>query len=618
MVPSLLSRFRRTLTLSLLLAPAPLLAQSLPPVAAEMVVTADTQPEPHWTLGVAATVIGADEIERSKGTSIADYMRTVPGLDVVQSGGAGAVTSLFLRGTNSTQALVLVDGVKLNSPFFGGVDISSLSTANLERVEVVRGPFSALWGSEAIGGVVQLVSRRDAGEKGFDARITGALGNGAAMQGTADVAVRTGAVTLTGGFRRMTADGDLPNEFFAVTNLSGGVEVALGEGSHAGLVLRRDSGVTGIPFSGGVATPYRKTTADTTTLAIPVSVALGTRTSLEVSFLASRDQPTFSDPDDPYGFTSSETGAKRVGGRLVLSHEFGANRLSVGSDYERTSVRSADSYGVSLDGETTRTSSLFFEDRLSLVHDRLVVTAGLRRDDNSAFGAAWSPRGTVVFLVSPALKLRAAAGAAFRSPTTGELYYPFSGNPDLKPERSASVEAGVEIAIASGLWFETTLFLNDIRDLIQYDPQSFTNENVGRARTQGVEMVLRGDLGGGFAARASYTYLDATDLETGLPLLRRPNNRIAATVGRSFGSGSSAELSGTWVGSRLDRDASDFTKIVEMPAYLRVDAAATFPRFLGALSPYVRVTNLLGASYAEVSGYPAPGRRFLAGLDVAF
>lgn len=618
MFSSLHSRFRHMLVVSLLLAPAPLLAQSMPPVEVELIVTADAQPEPRRTLGVAATVIGADEIERSKATSIPDLLRTVPGLDVVQSGGAGTVTSLFLRGTNSTQALVLVDGVKLNSPFFGGADISSLSTANLERVEVVRGPFSALWGSEAIGGVVQLISRHDAGEKGFDGRVTGALGNGAAMQGTADVAVRTGAVTLTGGFRRMTLDGALQNEFFAVTNLSGGVEVALGDGSHAGLVLRRDSGVTGIPFADGVATPYRKTTAETTTLAIPVFVALGTKTSLEVSFLASRDQPTFSDPADPYGFTSSETDAKRVGGRLVLSHEFGANRLSVGSDYERTSVRSADSYGVPLDGETTRTFSLFVEDRLSLVHDRLVVTAGLRRDANSAFGAAWSPRGTVVFLVSPALKIRAAAGAAFRSPTTGELYYPFSGNPDLKPERSTSVEAGVEIAIASGLWFETTLFLNDIRDLIQYDPQSYTNENVGRARTQGVEAVLRGDLGGGFAARASYTYLDATDVETGLPLLRRPRNRISATVGRSFASGASAELSGTWVGSRLDRNAIDFTQLVEMPAYLRVDAAVTFSRFFGALSPYVRVTNLFGAAYQEVSGFPAHGRRFLAGLVVAF
>ncbi len=180
-----------------------------------------------------------------------------------------------------------------------------------------------------------------------------------------------------------------------------------------------------------------------------------------------------------------------------------------------------------------------------------------------------------------------------------------------------SVETGVEIAIASGLFIETTLFRNDIRDLIQYDPQSFTNETVGRARMQGVETVLRGDLGEGFSARASYTYLDATDLETGLPLLRRPKSRISATVGKSFRGGASFEVTGVWVGSRLDRDAIDFTQLVEMPSYVRLDAAATLPRILG-VSPYVRVTNLLGASYAEVSGFPAFGRRLLAGIEARF
>ena len=157
-------RLHRAVPVCLLLAAPPLPAQTAPPVSAEVVVTADAQAEPSRTLGVAATVIGPEEMDRSKATSIADLLRTVPGLDVVQSGGAGTVTSLFLRGTNSTQTLVLVDGVKLNSPFFGLVDVSALSTANVERVEVVRGPFSALWGSEAIGGVVQLFSRHLAGE----------------------------------------------------------------------------------------------------------------------------------------------------------------------------------------------------------------------------------------------------------------------------------------------------------------------------------------------------------------------------------------------------------------------------------------------------------------------
>ena len=145
--------------------PSSLLAQPSPPpgparVAADVVVSAEAAPEPSASLGAAATVIDESEIERTKASSLVDLLRTVPGLDVVQSGGPGGVTSLFLRGTSSTQTLVLVDGVPLNSPYFGGTDLSAVSTANVERIEVVRGPFSALYGSEAIGGVVRIFTRR--------------------------------------------------------------------------------------------------------------------------------------------------------------------------------------------------------------------------------------------------------------------------------------------------------------------------------------------------------------------------------------------------------------------------------------------------------------------------
>jgi outer membrane cobalamin receptor len=281
-------------------------------------------------------------------------------------------------------------------------------------------------------------------------------------------------------------------------------------------------------------------------------------------------------------------------------------------------VTSSDSFGVPLDGATTRTWSLFFEDRIALAGERVIVTVGLRRDDNNAYGAHWSPRGTLVFLASSVVKLRVAGGGAFRSPTTGELYYPFSGNPNLRPEESRALEAGVDVSLTPSLTWETTAFRNDVNELIQYDPQTFTNENVGKARLQGVETGIRGDLGRGFYARVAYTYLDATDEDTGLPLLRRPKNRASATVGKSFAEGVSFQATALWVGSRLDRDAVDFTRVVTMPSYFRFDAAATGPRFLWGVAPFVRVTNVLGSSYAEANGFPAPGRRFLAGLDVAF
>ena len=324
----------------------PLAAQSAPPPPPDPLPSRPTsssrpRPQPEPAASARRRRDGdrrAPRSRASKATTVLDLLRTVPGLDVVQSGGAGTVTSLFLRGTNSTQTLVLVDGVPLNSPYFGGTDLSAVSTANVERVEVVRGPFSALYGSEAIGGVVQIFTRRDAPEKALEGRATGAFGNASAAQGTADVAVHEGPFTVTGGWRRVTDEGALPNESFAATNLSGAVEASLGGGSRVGVVLRRDSAVTGIPFSAGVPTPQRKTTSDMTTLAVPATVTLGPKTTVEASLLFARGRPTYSDPDDPYGFTFSESDERRSGGRLVATHDFGAQRLSFGSDYSWTNV----------------------------------------------------------------------------------------------------------------------------------------------------------------------------------------------------------------------------------------------------------------------------------------
>jgi len=599
-----------------------LFAQPSPPpaaskLAADVVVSAAAEPEPAVSLGAAATVIDAREIAASQATTVLDLLRTVPGLDVVQSGGPGTVTSLFLRGTSSTQTLVLVDGVVLNSPYFGGTDLSALSLANVERVEVVRGPFSALYGSEAIGGVVRIFTRRTSSEEEISGRATLGAGNGSAKEAFAEVALGSGPVTASAGFRRTLTDGDLPNEFFAATNGSGTVSAALSDALRVGLVMRRDEGRTGIPSSGGIPTPLRATTSETTTFEAPVSLALSAKSSVEASFRWVKDSPTYSDPDA--GFSSSSTDARRAGARVAFTTAVGAHRLTAGADWERTLVSNESNFGVALDDASTRTFALFGEDRIALAGERLVVTAGVRWDDHSAFGSAVSPRLTAAWRVTPSLKLRAAAGTAFRAPSTGELYYPYSGNPALRPEKSNGYEVGVEKTLAKGVVLEVSGFWNDIRDLIDYDATAtFMNQNIGSARTRGVEVALRTPVGARSIVRASYTYLDAKDLDASEFLVRRPRHRASATYATTFVSGGAFSLTGMWVGARPDRDAADFTKLVEDASYLRVDAAVTLPPLAFSLAPFVRMTNLLGRDYVEASGFPAPGRRFLAGLAAAF
>jgi vitamin B12 transporter len=611
---------RLSRVLSLLLAPALAAQQPAPApapsgVSAGVVVTAEAAPEPWDTLGAAATVIDATEIARTKTTSVLDLLRTVPGLDVVQSGGPGGVTSLFLRGTSSTQTLVLVDGVPLNSPYFGGTDLSAVSTANVERVEVVRGPFSALYGSEAIGGVVRIFTRRMA-EGGVSGNASFALGNADAREGFVESRFSEGNWLGTFGFRRTLSHGDQDNEFFSGTTLSGALTARLGEDTTAGVVVRRETGRTGVPTDGATPTPQRSTTADTTALEVPLSWSLSKALSLSASVRYTRDQPGYADPGS--SFSWSTTDARRVGARVAATGTFGVQRLAVGVDLERTQVWNESNFGPALEGETARTFAVFAEDRVTLFSDRLVATLGVRWDDASSYGSAFSPRATLAWRVLPSLKLRAAAGSAFRAPSLGELYYPYSGNPDLQPERSTGWEVGAEQTLAPGVVAEVTGFWNDVRDLIQYDAQTFTNENVGHARTRGVEAAVRTAVGDRAFLRVSYTYLDAKDVDADAPLLRRPRHRASLTAGSGFGAGGSWSATFLWVGARPDLSSVDFTTPVEQPSYLRVDAAVTLPPVVLSLSPWIRVTNLLGREYAEVNGFPAPGRRFLAGLGASF
>jgi vitamin B12 transporter len=610
-----MSRLRTKLSLLPLLS-FPLLAQTPPPrVTTDVVVSAAALGETTDALPVAATVVDRDEIERSKTTQAADLLRTVPGLDLVQEGGPGNVTSAFLRGTNSNETLFLVDGVKLNGPFFGNYDLSSLDTTNVERIEVVRGPFSALYGSDAIGGVVQLFTRRTVAT-GLSGRGTLGIGDADAREGTLFASYGEGIVQATAGFRRATIEGTLPNESFRVTNLSTSLELTPAAETSAGVVVRYDSGTTGIPLSLGVPTPHRSTAGETTAVSLPLSFALGAGVTLEASPSYVKEKLTFLDPDEPYGFTSDRTDAQRIGAHAVASRTFGAQRVSVGGEYERAKVTDVDAFGVEVDDRTIRSWAVFVEDRVALLQERLVATLGVRRDDHTAYGAATNPRLAVSFRLSRDLKLRAAAGSGFRSPTVGELYYPVSGNPGLRPERSTSYEVGAELAVAPHAHLETSLFWSSIRDLIQYDFVSSTDLNVGRARIRGAELALSGSLGAGLSGRVSYTWVDAIDRATGEALLRRPKSRASATLGWQ-GPNESAQLTAVFVGRRNDVDEVTFAH-VEDPSYLRFDAAATGPRLFSRLAPWARVTNVLARRYAEAAGYPSPGRRFQVGLEVVF
>jgi vitamin B12 transporter len=585
-------------------------AQNVPPASESVVVTATSVAEDEKEIGSAVTVITKEEIQRRETASVSDLLRTVPGLDVVTLGSPGSQTSLFTRGTNSTQTLVLVDGARMNSPFFAGYDWSAMTTENVDRIEVVRGPFSALYGSDAIGGVVQVFTRSPA--QGVFGRATGEVGNLGQGRGSGSFSIGEGIFGATGSYSYNAFDGDRPNTDWRQRNGSARLEARLSEGSRIAVEGSILDGEVGNP--GAVGSPFASPTARglfrEERLAVPGNFALSDSNHIDVLFANVRSKPGFND----VGF-ESQTDARTLQARVADTQKLGDHQLTAFGNWERWSVDDGSNFGPNLTDQRTTIWGVGAQDAVTL--GPVTVTAGLRYDHHSVFGEAWSPRGTISWLSADgAWKVRASGGTGFRAPTVGELYYPFSGNPDLKPERSVSYEVGAERYLdAVGGRAEVSLFWNDLTDLIVYDFNQQLNRNVGRARTRGVEVGWRQSVLPNLAVDANYTYLDAQNLVTDERLVRRPHH--SAGLGVDWRPIPAVEVYPRliFVGSRPD--VSEVSGPVTDPSYLRVDFTGRW-QATDLLAPYVRLTNAFNHQYDEAAGYPNPGRLVSGGLDVRF
>jgi len=584
-------------------------AQNAPSTSESVVVTATSVAEDEKEIGSASTVITRAEIEKRETPVVSELLRTVPGLDVVQLGTPGSQTSLFTRGTNSTQTLVLVDGARMNSPFFAGYDWSGMTTENVERIEVVRGPFSALYGSDAIGGVVQVFTRSPG--QGISGRATGEVGNQGSGRGSGSFAIGEGVFGATGSYSYTAFDGDRPNTDWRQRNGSARLEARLSEGSRIaveGSVLDGEvgnAGAVGSPF----ASPTARGLFREERIAVPGAFALSDSNHLDVLFASVRSKPGFVD----VGFVS-QTDAQTLQARVADTARLGDHQVSGFASWERWKVDDGSNFGPNIQDGRTTIWGIGAQDAWTL--GAFIVTAGLRYDHNSAFGEAWSPRGTISWLSENRLwKVRFSGGTGFRAPTVGELFYPFSGNPNLQPETSRSWELGAEYYVCNEGRAEVSLFWNDLTNLIVYDFNQQLNLNVGKARTRGVEIGWRQAVLPNLSADVSYTYLDADNLVTDEPLARRPHNSASLGVDWRPLPGLDLYPRLLFVGSRPD--VSEVTGPVTDPAYVSVDFTGRW-QATELLAPYLRFTNLFNHQYDEAAGYPNPGRLVAGGLDVRF
>ncbi len=582
-------------------------------VAAKIVVTANRQESPADAVGSSVTVITAEEIEARGKITVAELLRTVPGTEVVRGGGSGQITSVFLRGGNSSHTLVLLDGVRVNSTTTGAFDFADLAADQIERIEVVRGPQSALYGSEAVAGVVSITTRRATAD-GFRFNARAEAGGDAHQRYQASVDGTASRFDYNVSFSDLTTDSvsvaasgveDDPHESSTFASRLGFDFSDDGRVDLSVRAFRGDVANDGFDFAlGPVDDLNRLQKRDGVAGSVQVAKTFGrVRQKVLVGF--QDDELSGSDPDNVFSnFTIDSRSAELTLQADVDVNE--ANVLTLGASYEDREGGSAGNFDESLDIRSLFVQNAFSRD------DRFYLTAGARHDEHSEFGGETTYRLSSAWKPGSATRLHGSFGTGFRAPTLNDLFFPFFSNPDLEPERSRSYDFGVEHQLhGDELVVDVTFFDTDFENLIVFDFVTFLPQNLGEAESKGVEVALDYRPGPAFQLSASYTWNETEDLTTGRQLARRPEHR--GVVSLFFRPTDKLRANATLiaVSGRIDSDGS------AMDDYERVDLAVQY-RFSHHFEPYLRVENLLDEDYEEVNAFSSPGVQAVVGLGLRF
>jgi vitamin B12 transporter len=621
------------------------------PVELEQVVVTATKTEvPLKTVAASVTVITREEIEARQATDVPALLREVPGLTVVQQGSRGGVATVFPRGGESNFTLVLIDGIKVNDAG-GFFDFGDLSTDNIERIEIIRGPHSALYGADAMGSVIQIFTKRGQGTPRVDAFFAG--GNLNTFEERVSLSGGAGRVGYSLAVGRIDTDGSLPiNNAFRETTVSGRLDYAVEQALDLNVVVRYTDSEFQFPTGGAgdrfdPLDPNQSSDRQRLVLSGKASHSLTPwwRQTLQLGWY--RQNFTTDDPFDPccdFSTLRSRNEEQRFSfdyfWNLAAPAVLGiSNLVTTGVAYEREgfdqrTVATDTPFPFSSSNRDDRDNKAFYLQNQLDWHKRFFLTAGFRVDDSSTFGTEVTPRFSAAYIVPiTGTKIRGSYGEGIKAPSFIENFgtgSPFVvGNPDLRPERSRSWEIGLDQPLPRGIAeVSVTYFHNRFRDLIAFVGGSPSFENVQKAKAEGVELAARIRAGYGLTLTGAYTFLNTrvlqndtggTELVVGAPLVRRPEHSGSLAIDQVWDR-LHATLTVTFVGDRQDLDFRSFpAPRVTNPGYTTVDLAASYrlltDRYhLRDLTLFGKILNLFDEDYEQVFGFSAPGTTFLLGL----
>jgi vitamin B12 transporter len=615
----------------------PVLAASDQDDLDQIIVTGSRAPVSINSVGSAVTVITRDDIERRQARYVSDLLRTVPGFSVSQSGVTGSQTQVRVRGAEANHVLVLIDGARANDPATGDeFRWEFLTTANIERIEIVRGPQSALWGSDAVAGVVHIITRsgqsqsRASGyvEAGSLNTLNSAL-NGGFGDDNWSLNLSVEHLETDGGNISRSGDED-DNSDITTGSLSASLQASDKLAFTFGVRTvdsysqydNVDFFVTGLPTDSDVA-------LDTTQNNVQIGSTIGNSESRVKHHFAARyfDSENRNLADGVEDVTAL---AERITFAYQIDISLDDDVLSLALEQEDLDFEQR---GAVVFGDPNQSQSM---DVMSVVADyqahtgdNLMWLVSARFDDNSMFDDAVTGRVSMVWSLNDATRVRGNIGTGRKNPTFIELfgYFPgqFVSNPNLKPEKSTSFDLGIERQVTEALNVQLSLFKQDLEDEINgfvFDPVTFlsTAENMlETSKREGAELAIRWDMSEQFGLNASYTYIDSS--AENLREVRRPRHSGHVDIDYGFmNDRGRLALTAAYGGTRTDTFFPPWPnppEVVTLTNHWLVDLTAQF-RVSESVKVFARTNNLLDTDYEQVYGYKTPGRTAYAGLEVSF
>lgn len=620
--------------------------KQIPPLSHEIVVTATRIETPAQEVASSVTVISKEELKRMKKTTVLEALEEILGLTIIQNGPAGGAASTFVRGANSEHTLFLMDGVELNDPISPArsFDLAHFILDSIERIEILRGPQSTLYGSDALSGVVNIITKKGQGEPKLNlSSAGGSYGtfiNSAGLDGgTEKIHYSLGVNYLqSSGFSSASTEyeGNKEKDGYRNLSLSGRFGYKFTNNLELDLILRTLKTRIEVDNSGGDYGDDPNNVQENNALFLKGefrTLLMGNRWEQKLGLSLVDYNRTHENPTDSVHPIDSEEGFFKSALFKIdwqnnfFLHEtntltFGINHQQEQGESEYYSDGTWGPYSSIFPLQRAHITGFYIQDQIRL-DSSFFSTAGIRLDKHSQFGTSTTFRLAPAYLIKETqTKLKATLGTAFKSPSLYQLYAPATfmgpiGNKNLKPEESTGWDIGVEQYFLEGqILLSAAYFKNDFTNLIQFDSlHGYTN--VGNAESKGIELSLLAQSRSGLILNISYTRTEARDLDADRALLRRPKDKFSASFLYPFLKKGNIRLSLIHIGEREDLDFSTWPATrVTLPDYTLLNSVISYD-LTQQIQAFLRMDNFLNEKYEMIKGYGTPGHSAFLGLNIS-